>query len=133
MTTRKNRKPDTEVRRIRRPIDDERRSQLAYKMAHVTKQLDHERDEKASEMKMFNEHIKELTQRMSQLASDVEEGMEDLEIEVIVVKSFETNTVYYYAIDHKPGDEPLDTRVLQPEEREKLEQVTIDEVTGGED
>ena len=128
--TKKKQKPETEIRVIRKPIDDERRSQLAYEMAHVTKDLDHERDEKASEMKVFNEHIKELGHRLTRLANDVDEGMENRDIETFVVRDFETNTISYRDVG---TDEEVDSRAMTAEEREKLGQVTIDEAIGGEE
>lgn len=134
--TKRKLKPETEIRRIRRPIDDERRSQLAYEMAHVTKELDRERDEKASEMKIFNEHIKELGQRLSRLANDVEEGQEDRDIECVVVRDFGHNAVFYYDVETYKGEGAelaADSRAMEAEEREKLEQVTIEDVTGEDD
>lgn len=126
-------KVEREIRRVRRPIDDERRSQLAYEMAHVTKEIGRERDEKASELKVFNDHIKELEARMRRLADDVDEGREDRDIECVVLRDFEGNKVRYfdattYDAEATRQHHAVDERAMTAEEREKLEQVTIAEV-----
>lgn len=118
-------KVEREMRTIRKPIDDARRAELAYEMARVTKDITHERDEKASEMKVYNDHLKALEARMRRLADDVEEGQEDVEVDVVVTHEFDKNQITYRdAIT----DEVVDSRALTAEERESMEQLTIKEI-----
>ena len=115
---------EIQTRRFRLPITTKRKADIGEDLAHVTQDINREREEQAAEAKVFREHIKELESRARRLSVDIFEEEEDQDVECVVEADFEANAIRFRRVPSGNGSpgEILKQRPMLPDERARAAQ-----------